>query len=82
MRILRAWLVAMPLAGLLLLTACDDPVMDATLAADFHDSPAAFISEVVRPSDAKRRDLTLRVNFSQEVSGKMVLAVMRALPAL
>lgn len=82
MRTLRTWQAAIPLAGLLLLAACDDPVMDATLAADFHDGPAAFISEVVRPSDAKRRDLTLRVNFSQDVSGKMVLAVMRALPAL
>jgi|GEM_PF-3306924 len=82
MTILRSWLTAFPLACLLLLAACDDPVMDATLAADFHDSPAAFISEVVRPSDAQREELTLRVNFAEDVPGRMILAVMRALPAL
>lgn len=82
MRILHSWLAVVPLACLLLLAACDDPVSDAALAADFHDVPAAFISEVVRPDDAERMDLTLRINVTQDVPNSTVLAVMRALPAL
>ncbi|MDF1731881.1 MAG: hypothetical protein P1U49_10290 [Minwuia sp.] len=82
MTVLRSWLAIVPLTCLLLLAACDDPVSDAALAADFHDVPAAFISEVVRPDEAGRMDLTLRVNFSQDVSNQTVRAVMRALPAI
>lgn len=75
-------LAALLLTCLLGVGGCDDPVMDAARAADFHDGPAGFISEMVRPEDAKRRDLTLRVNFSDSVPPRTVLAVMRALPAL
>lgn len=82
MTVLRSWLATVPLACLLLLAACDDPVSDAALAADFHDVPAVFISEVVRPDEAGRMDLTLRVNVRQDVANSTVQAVMRALPAL
>jgi len=70
------------MVALLLLAACDDPVMDAARAADFHDGRAVFVSEVERPEDAKRRDLRLQANFSGNISASTQLAIMRTLPAV
>jgi len=82
MKNLSRALVAIPLVCLLLLAACDDPVMDAARAADFHQGPAIFISEVVRPEDAKRRDLTLRMNYTKTVDQRAVAGLMRTMPGV
>lgn len=81
-RLIRSTASAVALVTLLLLAACDDPVMDAARAANFHDGRAAFVSEVERPEDARRRDLLLRVNFSGEFSTVAQSAIVLALPAL
>lgn len=81
-RLIQATAPAVTLLALLLLAACDDPVMDAARAANFHDGRAVFVSEVERPRDAKRRDLLLRANFTGDIHKAVQSAIVLALPAL
>ncbi len=81
-RSIRATAAFAAMATMMLLAACDDPVMDAARAADFHDGRAVFVSEVDRPEDAARRDLLLQANFSGDISPSIQLDIMRNLPAV
>ncbi len=81
-RSVRAMASVAAMAMMVMLAACDPPIVDSAREAAFHDGRAVFVSELKWHRESRPNEVRLSANFSGDIETTIQLAIMRAVPAL